>query len=255
VVREDPFFLRFFPECTVDTLEGYHEALQAHVPERGRLLDLGCGDNTGLARYRTPGREVWGADLQPHPGLQHPRWFRQLGAYGDIPFGDETFDLVSACWVLEHIAAPTRFLREVNRVLRPGGWFVALTPNGRHYATWLIRLLDCLPHRLTQEIVYRLYQRRHYDTFPTYYRLNTGAELAAASRQVGLRLAGIRGFPNPDYFAFSALAQRAAVLADWLLDRLNPDLGRLYLVASLHKPSRSQPEPASSTANSERSAA
>jgi SAM-dependent methyltransferase len=255
VVREDPFFLRFFPDCKIDSLEGFHQGLQAHLHERGRLLDLGCGDNTQLARYRTPTREVWGADLQEHPRLQHPRWFRQLGAHGDIPFGDETFDLVSACWVLEHIAAPTRFLREVNRVLRPGGWFVALTPNGRHYATWLIRLFDCLPHRLTQEIVYRLYQRRHYDTFPTYYRLNTRMELASASRSAGLRLAGIRGFPNPDYFAFSALAQRAAVLTDWLLDRLHPELGRLYLVASLLKPSRSRSDAAPPIATSERPAA
>jgi hypothetical protein len=113
---------------------------------------------------------------------------------------------------------------------------VSLTPNGRHYATWLIRLFDCLPHRLTQEVVHRLYGRRHYDTFPTYYKLNTRVELANASRKAGLKLAEIRGFPNPDYFSFSALAQRAAVLADWLLDRLHPELGRLYLVASLHKP-------------------
>jgi SAM-dependent methyltransferase len=235
-VREDPFFLRFFPDCRVDSLDGYHQGLQAHLPEQGSLLDLGCGDNTQLARYRSPELEVWGADLQEHPRLQHAGWFRKLGARGNIPFPDESFDLVAACWVLEHVANPVRFLREVGRVLRRGGWFVALTPNGRHYATWLIRLFDCLPHRLTQEVVHRLYGRRHYDTFPTYYKLNTRTELAIASRKVGLKLAEIRGFPNPDYFTFSALAQRAAVLADWLLDRLHPELGRLYLVASLHKP-------------------
>jgi len=43
-----------------------------------------------------------------------------------LPFRDGTFDHVHCSWLLEHVTEPVRILREVHRVLRPGGtaWFV-----------------------------------------------------------------------------------------------------------------------------------
>jgi SAM-dependent methyltransferase len=235
----DPFFLRFFPDCRTDSLDGYLAEVRARIPVSGGILDVGCGDNTQLAAFRTAQREVWGADLQEHPRLAHPDWFRRLSANGDIPFADGTFDLVAACWVLEHVVAPVPFLREVSRVLKPGGWFVALTPHGLHYATWLIRLFEALPHEITQGIVGRLYGRACHDTFRTHYRLNTTAQLGAAARRTGMQLAGRFGFPNPDYFSFFPHLRAAAVVADWALEKLCPGLGQLYQVFVLRKASPS----------------
>src|SRR3712207_2010124 len=99
----DPFFLRFFPDSAVDSVDGYQAELRSRLPEAGRVLDLGRGDNTQLARYRTARREVWGADFQEHPRLAHPAWFRRLTAAGGIPFPEASFDVVGACWVLEHV--------------------------------------------------------------------------------------------------------------------------------------------------------
>jgi SAM-dependent methyltransferase len=232
----DPFYTRFFPNEDSDAQAGYHLVFQARLPERGKLLDLGCGANTELARYRTERREVWGADLQRHPKLAHSEWFRELRPDGGIPFAAETFDLVVSAWVLEHIVSPVRFLAEVGRVLRPGGWFVALTPNGRHYVTWITRAGGLLPHQFTQAVVQRLYGRPHHDTFPPLYRLNTVRRLRHAGRRAGLRLTRTVGFANPDYFGVWEPLRKAAVVADWLLDGVHPGLGRLYWVASFRKP-------------------
>src|SRR5262245_7300230 len=108
---------RFFPNDPHHEV-GYHRAVEAHLPYSGRILDLGCGANEEMARYRWAEREVWGADFEAHSRLRHPEWFRLLGAGGEIPFPDAHFDIVTAVMVLEHVGDPARFLREVTRVLR-----------------------------------------------------------------------------------------------------------------------------------------
>jgi SAM-dependent methyltransferase len=238
----DPFYRRFFPDLPSDATTAYYRTLKRHLPKEGRVLDLGCGAHRRLAGFRVGRREVWGTDFTTHPRLEHADWFRPLGPGGTIPFPDAFFDTVACSWVLEHVAAPRTFLAEVRRVLRPGGWFVALTPNGGHYVTWLSRLLGLVPHGVTQRVVRRLYGRPPHDTFQTYYRLNTVYRMRSAARRAGLDVAEVAGFPNPEYFAFWPPLRRAAIVTDWLLERWRPGLGRLYWVATLHRPLSPAPQ-------------
>jgi SAM-dependent methyltransferase len=233
----DAFFARFFPHDG-DAVEGYHAALRGRLLVARRVLDLGCGDNAGLARYRTAGREVWGADVERHPRLVFPEWFRLLEPSGRVPFPDANFDLIASCWVLEHVAKPQAFLAEVSRLLRPGGSFVSLTVNAWHYVTWLSRLAGLLPHSWTQRLVRGLYGREPHDTFPTYYRLNTTGQFRRAARGAGLGYEVAARFANPDYFRFSPPLRRGAVVCDWLLEQAAGGLGRVYLVVAFHKPDR-----------------
>jgi 2-polyprenyl-3-methyl-5-hydroxy-6-metoxy-1,4-benzoquinol methylase len=57
-----------------------------------------------------------------------------------VPFAGESFDLIVCLWVLEHLERPQAVLREVLRVLRPGGHFIFLTPNLRNPLLLLNRL-------------------------------------------------------------------------------------------------------------------
>jgi SAM-dependent methyltransferase len=228
-------FARFFPG-EEDSEYGYHRAIRAHLPGTARILNLGCGRNTDLNVFRAEGHEVWGADFAAHPELEAPRWFRPLGADGSVSFPGGAFDLVVARWVLEHVRTPVGFLREVYRLLRPGGRFVALTVNAGHYVSWLSRLTELLPYDARRRLARRLYGRPLHDTFPVCYRLNTPAQLRRRASQVGLRLERVTAYANPDYFRFAPLLRRAAVLADWLLEKAGTGLGRLYLVVTLHKP-------------------
>jgi len=54
-----------------------------------------------------------------------------------LPFQDAGFDVVTAMWMLYHVADLPRALAEVRRVLRPGGLFVAVTNGNRHLASLL----------------------------------------------------------------------------------------------------------------------
>lgn len=213
------------------------------MPERGRILDLGCGANDALARYRSPDREIWGADFDTHSLMSHPEWFKRLGPGGEIPFPDSSLDLVVAIMVMEHVSSPNTFMLEVARVLRPGGRFVGHTISGSHYVTWLRRIVGLAPHGFTQWLVRRLYGRREEDTFPTCYKLNSKRQLEEASRVAGLLDPEITRYADPGYFNFSKTLQKGAIVLDWLLERVAPGWGRLYFTVVVTKPGDSKVMP------------
>src|SRR5687767_15027822 len=180
-------------------LHVYRDWVASELPVSGRMLNLGCGDNSEFAEFRSKEREVWGSDLVTHPQLTNSGWFRPTRSGGTLPFADGSFDVVVCTWVLEHVARPIRFLREVERVLRPGGSFIAHTINSRHYVTWIRRAFDLFPHSWTARVVRSLYGREPHDTFPTVYALNSPAQIAAAARRADLRLVRTRCFADQGY--------------------------------------------------------
>jgi ubiquinone/menaquinone biosynthesis C-methylase UbiE len=188
MATQSDFFARWFPG-EINHSVGFHKILAAQLPNAGKILDLGCGNNAALGTYRTAEREVWGADFSAHPALQHSEWFRKLAPTGAIPFADETFDIVASFMVMEHVAEPAAFLGEIARVLKPGGVYIGQSIHALHYVTWIRRAFDLVPHRWIQRLVKKLYGREEHDTFPTCYRLNTQGALAHAACDASLKLA------------------------------------------------------------------
>ena len=96
------------------------------VVPAGRLLDLGCG--TGhLLRIARPFFDGIGVDVAPRPkpmedGIQYFQ-----GRLEDTSFQEESFHVVGAFEVLEHLFDPASTLRAVHRVLMPSGMFVFQT--------------------------------------------------------------------------------------------------------------------------------
>jgi SAM-dependent methyltransferase len=100
-----------------------------------RLLDLGCWAGAFLARVERAERyrELVGVDLVAE-GVDTAcaRGFdaRVVDLNADpLPFPDAHFDGVAHLAVLEHVFDPYAVIREVHRVLRPGGEFVIAVPN------------------------------------------------------------------------------------------------------------------------------
>ncbi|HVE94419.1 MAG TPA: class I SAM-dependent methyltransferase [Acidimicrobiales bacterium] len=107
--------------------------LAAHLPVQpnAQLLDVGCGDGRLLEHLRRLGWHVQGvepdasaADAARRRGLQVT-----TGTLESAAFGPEEFAAVTMSHVIEHLADPRRTLREIRRVLRPGGSLVVITPN------------------------------------------------------------------------------------------------------------------------------
>ena len=117
----------------VGTLDRRLSAIADEVVSRrpARTLDLGCGEGVllGTLASRLPEDSLLvGMDVVPPP--LGARW---LAVTGDIasslPFADDSFDVVVAGEVIEHVPHPDLLLSEIRRVLAPSGRLVLSTPN------------------------------------------------------------------------------------------------------------------------------
>ena len=119
----------------------YDEFLDPLAAHRrtNRLLEVGCGQGLFLEHARRAGWEVQGVELLP-PVAERARE-RGLAVFtGELAaarFPDARFDVVVMREVIEHIVDPVALLREVARVLRPGGVAVLGTGNARSWAARL----------------------------------------------------------------------------------------------------------------------
>ncbi len=109
------------------------EMVAAAVPPASRVLDLGCGTGEVAVQLIRLGYEVFGLDIaEPMARYARARCGSNRFRVGDmerLPFPDDTFDAVVCLGVIEYLAADDRALREIWRVLRPGGTAVISTPS------------------------------------------------------------------------------------------------------------------------------
>lgn len=101
-------------------------------------LDIGCGRGFLLSHLAGAGlRGLTGMDVYDDVASEHFAY-----AQGDVtqrlPFEDASFDCVVAGEIIEHVPNPDNLLREIRRVLRPGGTLVISTPN---MVSWANRVL------------------------------------------------------------------------------------------------------------------
>ena len=131
-----------------------------------RILDVGCGTGLNAQRLVGMGHTVVGIDVSTVAIEQ----FRQKGFEGfvhditkDGPDGTLTpgsFDLVFASEVIEHVPDTETFLRNVARIVRPGGLLILSTPNSAFWAYRLMSLIGQAPSEFQHPGHVRFFSRR-----------------------------------------------------------------------------------------------
>ncbi len=211
--------------------ELYADLVRAQLRPSGRVLDIGCGRGGLVEQLSHPLAQMAGIDPDWGSLREHRLDLPRATAFSDwIPFAAASFDVVFASWLLEHLERPSQTFNEIGRVLKPGGAFVFITPNGRHPLAWLNRGLGRFS-RLQGRIVAWFYGRASADTFPTYYRANETAVLRSLCRDNGFHLSEMHIIPDPTYLAFTPALFR---LMSWFEAKL-PANRRLHLVGLVEK--------------------
>lgn len=122
---EDRLFYRYL-------LGGAVRVVRNHTDLKGgSMLDIGCGTGSRLQQFSAAGFSVRGLEVQPQL-VEYVReklgFLADLGTLESLAYPSNSFVLVTLFCVLEHLLDIRALLREVYRLLQPGGWMVAEVP-------------------------------------------------------------------------------------------------------------------------------
>jgi len=183
--------------------------LSPHVPHGGHVLELGAGYCDWINNVQAARRvavDLW-PELPKHAAAGVEPLVADIAA-GLHALGDRSFDVVLASNLLEHFChdAAAAVVRDVARLLRPGGRFVLIQPNFRY--AW----------------------RSYFDDY-THRSIFTDISLPALLRAGGFRIVQVK----PRFTPYSIQGTRVPVAAwlvkAYLLSPIKPGAGQMLVIA------------------------
>lgn len=168
-----------------DSLLPFRTVSHALAAKAEVVLDVGCGRGAWVADgvyrpledFRGEGRRVIGIDVDPNAAQNKTiDEFHLIDGTGAWPVPDASVDVAICDWVIEHVTDPQAFVRELTRVLRPGGAFIARSVS--RYSV-LALAARSVPNGKHAQVVAKVQPgRQAADVFPTAYRMNSEKALA-----------------------------------------------------------------------------
>ncbi len=238
---------KFFPEIAVggfsrvDGTVAFYQRVNSIVTPASVMIDFGAGRGwahqiadsayrRGLCNFKGRVSRVIGLDVDKavltNPSLDEALL---LDSCGRAPLPSNFADIILSDFTFEHLPDPAQSAREMDRLLKPGGWICARTPNRHGYIALANRLVPAGISRALVKVVQP--DRKDEDIFPAVYRLNTPSALR-------------RHFPLSrfDHFVYgwdaepAYHAERAAIYrAFQLLQYLTPSALKTMLMIFIQK--------------------
>lgn len=135
------YFATWEDPAAVHENERLHQMILAQAPRKvGRVLDVGCGSAWVAAHFANKGAEVYSMDIStvnPEKAVVNYPFEGHYGVVADVfhlPFQENTFDLIVASEIIEHVADPAMFLRSLLPALTTDGVLVVTTPHAEKLA-------------------------------------------------------------------------------------------------------------------------
>jgi SAM-dependent methyltransferase len=222
---------RFYPGY-VDEHARFDTMIRRCLEPGAVVLDAGAGRGIMYPYdYRSIVGRVAGVDTDPAVTENANLTDAAVADLTSLPYADGEFDVVFSKYVFEHLERPLAAMRELRRVLKPGGHLLIHTPNRWHYVALFATLTPTKFHVWFNEKRGRVGA----DTFPTRYRANSRQRLAALADAAGFRLVEVELLETkPDYLYFHPWAYRAGIAYERLVNRFDTLAGmRVQLLADL----------------------
>ncbi len=203
----------------------------------GKLLEIGCGSGDMLKTMQDLGWETEGVDFDPK-AVEQARskgLTVQLGTLEQQSYPDDSFDAVTMSHLIEHVHKPLEVLRECQRILKPGGKLIIVTPNTEAYGHkrfsrfWLH--LDPPRHLyiFTETSLESLTEKAKFSRV-TVSTIIRDADNTLVASQI-IKQEGKYTFGNPQPVPLKLWAKGLQIF-EWLLLRFRPHMGEeLALIA------------------------
>ena len=206
-----------------------------------RLLEIGCGMGSDLLQFARGGASCTGIDLTPRSIEITRHRFRLYNADGafmisdgeHLPFRDESFDVVYSNGVLHHTPDTAGAIREVHRVLRPGGTAKVMLYHRNSWNYWFDIVLrrgvlhaDFLRGRSVAEIMSRLVEFSSHDARPLVkvYSRKEARELFSLFKSVTIEV---------EQLSRAELRFLSPLVSESMLDRLRKRIGWNVIVTAV----------------------
>lgn len=155
------------------------EQLYSSLPPEALVVDIGCGPGPFEYEAFPPRFLAFDAFPMTDPaGLRPDHDEFRLGRLDTFPLEDASCDAVVMGFILEHVTNPGQFLREADRVLRPGGWCYVAVPHHRSLEDRLFRMATRLAGSTRGPHI----QRFTFDNFTALVESETTLRLEACHR-------------------------------------------------------------------------
>ncbi len=200
-----------------DTL--LRETILQYLTKESVCLDFGAGrGNVQQMNFRGLAKQIIGADIdsivRSNPNLDSS----VLIESDRIELPSNYFDIIYSDNVLEHLPNPEKSFNEIQRLLKPGGVFIAKTPNRFHYMPLVATLTPTWFHRWYN----KLRGRETSDTFPTLYRANSEYAIHNLAKHASMNINNIRTIEGrPEYLRLNALTYLVGCFYEKLVNATN----------------------------------
>ena len=210
------------------------EVLDFGAGRGAALIDDASSYRRNLRDLRATGANVTACDVDDVV-LTHPCSDKQvvIEAGQRLPFADASFDVIVSDMTFEHIDDAPFVADELLRVLRPGGYICARTPNRFGY----VRLMTGLvPNKMHSSLLKHIQpDRKEEDVFPTVYRMNSPGQIRPLFEHCNVY--HIYDSAEPAYYFGNSLLYRGLMV----LHKLLPAKFATALFLFIEKPTELKP--------------
>lgn len=214
---------KYYPPTVYDGTKMFYDWIRKYIDKDFIALNFGAGltSDRKIKSLRGEIKAVYGVDVDSNilknQDLDFPIHLQDQ----NLPFKDNSFDIVWSDYVLEHLNNPEDSFKEVYRVLKPEGSFFFRTPNKYHYVSLISNITPNWFHTLVANKIRELPENAH-EPYKTYYRANSIKAIKSLVEKTGFKDLELKLIETePSYLLFNQVTFYIGLIYERVVNQFN----------------------------------